>query len=247
MTVTDGETSDPNRIALDERLIALNDRRYGQPFQLNITEDSATDRKATDCLRDNRALKITFLRTVRMPDDDKLHSLPAALGTFPLYNVAAYADALPPKIVNEGGVFLPMWQREALWIGFESNVVDRYAIRVSIGRVNAISGQNMDTESNIDWFGNITQDYVIVPGQDWLDGICVGPGIVRQFIAMPCKLHSNISRSCIYVLKQTSQWVPLIPSRDRRRVKRSTGVCSSRSSQVSENGSEAGSQVTSCP
>jgi hypothetical protein len=31
------------------------------------------------------------------------------------------------------------------------------------------------------------QDYVVVPGQEWLDGICVAPGIVRQFVAMPRK------------------------------------------------------------
>lgn len=31
------------------------------------------------------------------------------------------------------------------------------------------------------------QDYIVVPGQKWLDGICVAPGIVRQFVVMPCK------------------------------------------------------------
>lgn len=29
------------------------------------------------------------------------------------------------------------------------------------------------------------QDYVIVPGQLWLDGIAVSPGEVRQFVAKP--------------------------------------------------------------
>ncbi|THC94159.1 hypothetical protein EYZ11_006367 [Aspergillus tanneri] len=29
------------------------------------------------------------------------------------------------------------------------------------------------------------QDYVVVPEQQWLDGIAVGPGIVRQFVSMP--------------------------------------------------------------
>ncbi|KIW90985.1 uncharacterized protein Z519_08768 [Cladophialophora bantiana CBS 173.52] len=30
-----------------------------------------------------------------------------------------------------------------------------------------------------------TQVYVVVPGQNWLDGICVAPRVVRQFVAMP--------------------------------------------------------------
>lgn len=29
------------------------------------------------------------------------------------------------------------------------------------------------------------QDFIVLPGQKWLDGICVAPGVVRQFVAMP--------------------------------------------------------------
>ena len=29
------------------------------------------------------------------------------------------------------------------------------------------------------------QDYLVVPGQPWLDGYCVEKGIIRQFVAMP--------------------------------------------------------------
>lgn len=122
-----------------------------------------------------------------MPDDGKLHSLPAALGAFPLYNAAAYAGALPEKIVKDGGVFFPMWQREALWIGLKANIGRRFALRVSVGRINAISGQSIDDKSIHGGREASVQDYVVVPGQDWLDGICVGPGTVRQFVAMPRK------------------------------------------------------------
>jgi hypothetical protein len=120
-----------------------------------------------------------------MPDDDKLHQLPGSLGAFPLFNVAAFAERLPAKMVKEGGVFLPMWQREALWIQLESTKSEKYALRISLGHINAISGtpMNEDKEAASEIGGK--QDYVVVPGQEWIDGICVAPGIVRQFVAMP--------------------------------------------------------------
>lgn len=132
-------------------------------------------------------LEITFHRTLRMPDDDQLHELPQSLGVFPLYNVDAFSDRLPSHILERGGVFFPMWQREALWIQFRSiSREKRYAIRVNLGRVNAISGLPINEDSK-------SQDYIIVPGQSWLDGIAVAEGVVRQFVAMPRKFRSYCS------------------------------------------------------
>jgi hypothetical protein len=154
---------------------------------LNIDEDITSHGGSSGCLKESRGLKITFLRTTRMPDDDKLHALPAALGTFPLYSVSAYAKVLPDKMVQEGGVFMPMWQREALWIGLESESHFPYALRVCVGRINAVSGEEMNESLSTEDGSLAVQDYVVVPGQQWLDGICVGPGVVRQFVAMPRK------------------------------------------------------------
>ncbi|KAI4199039.1 MAG: hypothetical protein LQ350_004861 [Teloschistes chrysophthalmus] len=69
----------------------------------------------------------------------------------------------------KGGVFLPMYQREAMWIRFDSD--DQFAINISGGGVNAISGEPLD--------------YVVTPKQLWLDGIASTGGRVRQFVAMP--------------------------------------------------------------
>jgi hypothetical protein len=76
-----------------------------------------------------------------------------------------------------------------MWIAFSLDRATRlrYAVRVSIGRINAVSGKSMDEESSDSGDASLTQDYVVVPGQDWLDGICVSPGVVRQFVAMPRK------------------------------------------------------------
>ncbi|RDW90048.1 RING finger protein [Aspergillus mulundensis] len=125
------------------------------------------------------SLELEFHRTLRMPDDNKIHPLPASQGRFPLYNVDAFASRLPERITKRGGVFFPMWQREALWINFHNrNRKKHYAIRVNVGNVNAISGLDIYETTG-------KQDYIVVPGQDWLDGIAVGPGVVRQFVAMP--------------------------------------------------------------
>ena len=79
-----------------------------------------------------------------------------------------------------------------MWIGFQSYL--SYAIKISIGGINAISGEPAVPNSatsirrrNLIKKGKSVQDYVVVgrEGQKWLDGIAVEPGMVRQFVAMP--------------------------------------------------------------
>ena len=118
-------------IHIDEPLIAFANRQFGRQIELHVTEKSSNEHGTQiDSLKDSDGLEIIFHRTVRMPDDDKLHQLPGSLGAFPLYNVSAYAEALPKKIVGEGGVFLPMWQREALWMSFDAPYGKNYALRI---------------------------------------------------------------------------------------------------------------------
>lgn len=134
-----------------------------------------------------------------MPDDNRLHHLPSSLGAFPLYNVADYADRLPPHILDKGGVFLPMWQREALWMSFHTAQKHAYALRLYVGHINAVSGDSMIEKRWIspqmgvsDKELDSVQDYVVVPGQHWVDGICISPGVVRQFVAMPCRCQQEL-------------------------------------------------------
>ncbi|KAH9923652.1 uncharacterized protein B0H18DRAFT_458767 [Fomitopsis serialis] len=105
------------------------------------------------------------------------------MGAFKVYNVADFADKLPQSVVNKGGVFIAMYQREAMWISFSHPTNSRVhpAVKVSVGGVNALTGtaQGMHNEGD--------QDYLPIHsggGQLWLDGICTAPGIVRQFVAM---------------------------------------------------------------
>jgi hypothetical protein len=75
-------------------------------------------------------------------------------------------------------------EMEAMWMSFECDPTQKFAIRPFIGGVNGISGQNF--VSGLHSSGSITpnrQDYIILPEQKRLDGIAVNPGIVKQFVA----------------------------------------------------------------
>ena len=187
--VVQGRPSEKGKcINVDDKLIAFTNRYFKDETHLNLVESDSNDHgTAMESLKHDTGPEIVFHRSIRMPDDNKLHQLPSSLGVFPLYNVSAYADQLPGSIVQQGGVFLPMWQREALWISFATPYSQKYALRLFVGRINAVSGLRMDESLNKAQGSEALQDYVVVPGQKWLDGICVAPGIVRQFVAMPCK------------------------------------------------------------
>lgn len=61
------------------------------------------------------ALTITFQRTLRVPDNKDVNSLPPSLGEFPLYSVAEYKHRMPDDMAKKGGIFLPMFQKEGMY------------------------------------------------------------------------------------------------------------------------------------
>jgi hypothetical protein len=125
-------------------------------------------------------LRVTFQRTLRIPDDDQTYPLPPGLGAFPLRHVDDCAERLPESWNRHGGVMLPMYQSEALWIHFESPHDYPFAVKIAAGKVNAVSGHPWTRELQ-----RSPQDYVVIPDQPWLDGFCVAKGVIRQFVAMP--------------------------------------------------------------
>jgi hypothetical protein len=126
-------------------------------------------------------LSIAFHRTLRIPDDDGHYPLPPSLGHFPVHRVEDYAARVPEPWRAHGGVFIPMYQREAAWLSFESPHWRPQALKVAVGMINAVSGDPW-SEAII---ARREQDYLVCPPQPWLDGINAGDGIVRQFVAMP--------------------------------------------------------------
>jgi len=122
--------------------------------------------------------QIDFQRTLRIPDDNQEYPLPPGLGRFPVQHVDDYADHLPEAWRKHGGVFVPMYQAEALWINFSGYYP--CAIKIAAGKINAVSGEAWKNELSAK-----PQDYVVSPEQPWLDGFNVSEGHIRQFVAMP--------------------------------------------------------------
>jgi len=131
-------------------------------------------------LRIGRKTKISFHRTLRVPEDGNDYPLPAGLGAFPIHRVEDYADTVPPRWLDDGGFFIPLYQREALYIQFEGEEWCPTIAKVCVGQINAITGKSYSEK-----LSGHSQDYVVVPKQKWLDGINSGDGTVKQFVAMP--------------------------------------------------------------
>lgn len=123
-------------------------------------------------------VEIEFQRTLRIPDDGKTYHLPPGLGEFPLRHVDDFADRVPKKWLERGGVLMPMYQAEALWLNFSGEYP--FAIKIAAGKMNAVSGESWKEGLNRE-----PQDYVVTPEQPWLDGFAVEKGVIRQFVAMP--------------------------------------------------------------
>jgi hypothetical protein len=125
-------------------------------------------------------LRIEFQRTLRIPDDDRHYPLPPGLGRFPLRHVDDFGGRVPARWITHGGVMLPMYQSEAMWLHFHSPHRYPFAVKVGTGKINAVTGDA--------WSDALTkepQDYMSIPEQPWLDGYCVDKGVIRQFVAMP--------------------------------------------------------------
>src|SRR5262245_2774738 len=127
--------------------------------------------------------EVNFQRTLRIPDNAKESPLPPGLGSFSLKHLEDYAERIPPDWHARGGVMMPLYQAEAMWLSFSGRRrYDAYpfALKIAAGKINAVSGKAW--QPDLDGSKN---DYVVVPDQPWLDGFCVATDVVRQFVAMP--------------------------------------------------------------
>ncbi|KAF2128768.1 integral membrane protein [Dothidotthia symphoricarpi CBS 119687] len=145
-----------------------------------------------DCVIVNNDLKISFQRTIRVPDNNQTSFLPPNLGAFPIKPVSQHVNKLPAAMSAKGGVFFPMHQSEAMWIDFTVDKRQAYLIKIYVGGVNAISGESAVEDASTrlrrqqkQANQSSLQDYIVVPGQRWLDGIAASDGTVRQFVSMP--------------------------------------------------------------
>ncbi|AJP05233.1 membrane protein [Streptomyces cyaneogriseus subsp. noncyanogenus] len=128
---------------------------------------------------------VRFVRTLRLPETGT-HPLPPGIGEFPVRRVADYGDRVPEAMRARGGVMLPVYLREAMWLSF-AGTREPAALQVGVGKVCAVSGRPWS-----DRLARDPQNYVVLPRQPWLDGINSGPGRVRQFVAVPLGLGATV-------------------------------------------------------
>ncbi|KAM7214381.1 hypothetical protein V8F06_010219 [Rhypophila decipiens] len=135
-----------------------------------------------------RELEINFNRTLRLPEDGTTHSQPIRLGKIDVNSVAGISKKLETSgnqslvdMARKGGVFFPLYQREAMFLSFKA-CQDAFAVRVFVGGVNAVSGLPWSSPAGSKV---ASQDYLSIPPQRFLDGVCVAKNVVKQFIAMP--------------------------------------------------------------
>ena len=151
--------------------------RSTQNLKIRITHDNSL----TFYSDQHEHLRIDFMRTLRIPDDGKDYPLPPGFDKFPMRRVSDYLGTVPKKWLDSAAtsVFIPMYQREAMWLSFSGQPT---ALKVCAGRINAVSGEPWTEELQDLEEG---EDYLVAPRQPWLDGFNTGDGSIRQFVAMP--------------------------------------------------------------
>ena len=201
-----------------------------------------------DRIRIGRNFSVSFQRTLRLPEDGRTYPLPPGLGEFPVRRVEDYADRVPASWREHGGVFIPMYQREALWLSFGGAHWRPNAVKIGIGLINALSGRPWDQS-----LSKGKQDYLVVPDQPWLDGINAGKGLIRQFVAMPLGMGYTVEGQITG--KEEAGGMQIIvydprpgrfPDQEPRRSfidRESVCYCMAPSSSVSEMGLSAGGKM----
>ena len=163
-------------------------------------------------------LDVRFHRTIRLPEDGKTHALPPSLGTFPVRLVDDFKDRVPADWVEHGGIFLPMHQREALWLSFRGSVG---AIKVAAGKINAVSGKPWDPILKAgDKREDGEQDYMVGPRpQPWLDGFNTGKGVIKQFVGMAMGMGYTVEGQVTGEEKFGGIQVLVVPPKDEHKKK----------------------------
>jgi hypothetical protein len=141
-------------------------------------------------IRIGERFALALHRTLRIPDDGRTYPLPPGLGRFPLFKVSSFKERIPPQWQQQGGAFIPMYQREAMWIGFHAAEWKPNAVKIAVGGINVVSGEAFSEELTAD-----PQNYIVCPDQPWLDGINTGQGSIRQFVAMPLGMGYTVEAS----------------------------------------------------
>ena len=161
---------------------------------------------------ENQSLRISFQRTLRIPNDGHVYPLPPGLGNFPLRHIEDVALGDLEHRKARGGVIMPMFQTDALWLNFR--YVHEFRTKTLRPRNTTVEGLKvLDTRRNVGSYSEVDlplaikvgagkinaltgqkwapglqgepQNYLVTPDQPWLDGFNTGEDQIRQFVATP--------------------------------------------------------------
>ncbi|KAF3197715.1 hypothetical protein TWF192_001890 [Orbilia oligospora] len=132
---------------------------------------------------------IQFQRTLRLPDNGAIYKGVPDFGSLSLFNTSDFKGQIPESIAAKGGYLVPLFQREAIALAFNSTgtprpgpglAPDEYlAMKVLAGSINLVSGLPEAKHAITN------KDYIITPKQCRLNGFQVSDCTARQLVAMP--------------------------------------------------------------
>jgi hypothetical protein len=172
-------------------------------------------------VHDDAEMAIEFRRAPRVPEDGQVYVLPPSQRAFPLLHIEDCGERVPGDWIDRGGVIMPAYQSEAMWIAFSGGGLVRgypFAVKIATGMVNAISGKPWKPELD-----PAEEDYVVIPKQPRLDGFCVATNTVRQFVSVPLGSRASVAAQLSGKDKHGGIQIivyPMKPARYRRTIRR---------------------------
>jgi hypothetical protein len=167
-------------------------------MKMRTIEENIIQTKKHEVL-DIGGMRVNLQRTTRVPVG-KINSLPAGLGSFPIYKVSDFRSGCP-KQWRDDSYFFPMYRQEAMWLNFGRGYNhNAKALIVGAGNINAVTGKPFDPgkrlydengesdaqktdETKLEIKLESPQNYLVVPPQPWLDGWKAEDGKIYQFVA----------------------------------------------------------------
>jgi hypothetical protein len=161
---------------------------------------------------ESQSLHISFQRTLRIPNDGQIYPLPPGLGNFPLRHIEDYPLGDLESRKSRGGLIMPMFQSDALWINFSYNHAQRRNANskemINYHDLNVKTCKSDDNDAFLTdlpmaikvgagkinaltgkrWRSGLSyypQNFLVTPDQPWIDGFNTGKNEVRQFTATP--------------------------------------------------------------
>ncbi|MBU2488213.1 MAG: hypothetical protein KKA60_02365 [Proteobacteria bacterium] len=135
-------------------------------------------------------LRVFLVRTVQRPENSPARLLTSENGRLPIRHVDDFAEKLPESWRERGGVFVPLYPGESLWIGLMPDSDGGnpcpypFAVKAGTGKVNMLT-LALWTET----LQEGDQDYAVCPPQHWIPGLLGQDRTLRQMVATP--LHSG--------------------------------------------------------